>query len=169
LGVEHFCAWIEASFPMKLKIVNVTKVKKLIGGSFIMFLLLTLVIPALKPLYIKKDEPLEHKELGLWIKENFGKGFVILSRKPWVSFYSESLWHAYPYADYEKIMDFAKNVKADFFVIDTRTIPSTRPQLEFLLDEKKAPSYLKLVKELHGAEQKILLYSVDFTKYQKGE
>jgi hypothetical protein len=54
-------------------------------------------------------------------------------------------------------------------VIDTRTIPSTRPQLEFLLDEKKAPSYLKLVKELHGAEQKILLYSVDFTKYQKGE
>ena len=69
------------------------------------------------------------------MKEKCGTGKIIMSRKPWVSFYSQGIWHPIPYAGPDEVMAAAKKLNVEFLVIDERFIPQTRPQLAHLLDE----------------------------------
>lgn len=104
----------------------------------------------------KQDPPIEHKEAGLWLKEKYPNSLVI-ERKPWVSFYSDSKFAYIPYSDFNSLLDYACNKKADFIVIDQRYTEELRPELNTLL--KNIPDGLDKVYEDNSTKE-IRIYNV---------
>lgn len=140
-------------------------VKKTISKNYYVvvciFLLMASLLPGIYKIHFKeKDEPLEQKRAGLWLKENKPNS-VVMSRKPQISFYAEGKYLVLPFASYRDIMEFARVKNAKIMVVDERYIPSTRPELINLLREIEVPKELRLIykdEEIHGA--KLLLYEI---------
>lgn len=112
---------------------------------------------ALDEKYGKADQPVEQKEAGLWLK-NYEPNSVVMARKPWVAFYSNSIFVKMPFSDYKDMIKYAclKNVK--YLVIDERYVKELRPQLSFLLEQ--GTNDLKLVYENKGNKYKIIIYEL---------
>lgn len=146
-------------------------VKKTISKNYYVvvciFLLMASLLPGIYKIHIKeKDEPVEQKRAGLWLKINKPNS-VIMSRKPQISFYAEGKYVALPFASYRDIMEFARVKNAKIMVVDERYIPSARPELINLLKEIEVPKVLRLIykdEEIHDA--KILLYEIEYNQSQ---
>lgn len=107
-----------------------------------------------------KDEPLEQKIAGLWIRENRPDS-VIMSRKPQIAFYAQGQYVILPFASYPDIMQFAKEKGVTIIVVDERYILSTRSEMTHLLTETEVPAGLELIYKNNKAnEQKLLLYEM---------
>lgn len=92
-------------------------------------------------------EPLEYREVGLWMKENLEPG-LIFTRKPQVGFYAGMLTTGPDTKDsLEQAIERAMNVKARYVVVDERYTAEMVPSLVPLLNPSLAPASLKLVKE----------------------
>ena len=102
-----------------------------------------------------KKYDLEHKEVGIWLKNNAEKFSVIMSRKPYAAFYSGNLIASIPEDSYKEVTIYAKKRKADYLVIDERNIPTRRPKLKFLLNAYSLPKELEMVyqREYEGKRQ----------------
>ena len=125
----------------------------------IAFLIGNLIITSsLDKKYEKSDQAIEHKEAGLWLKEN-SENPIVMSRKPWVSFYSGGKFVLMPYADYKNIINYAKLKKAEYIVIDERYIPALRPQLTFLINEENTED-LELIYKNTNYKYKVLIYKL---------
>jgi 4-amino-4-deoxy-L-arabinose transferase-like glycosyltransferase len=110
----------------------------------------------------------EHKHAGLWVKAHMGSGLVIMSRKPYVAFYGEGKHLYIPRADYAGILEYASRQAVDLLVIDEEWIPSEKPQLTFLLDEREAPKPLVPIYTHSLNDKKIILYRLDSTPTAHG-
>lgn len=119
------------------------------------------VILSLLPMMITiyhTNSPVEHKEAGLWLKDNSPPDSIILSRDPFVSFYSERIWLPLPYANYSQMLYYAKYHKATHIIIDRRIV-ELRPELAFLMDKKEANMKdLRLIYE--NSKHNILVYEI---------
>ncbi len=125
----------------------------------IAFLIGNLIITSsLDKKYEKSDQAIEHKEAGLWLKEN-AQNPIVMSRKPWVSFYSEGKFVMIPYADYNETISYARYNNVVYLVIDERYMPALRPQLTFLLSEENTKD-LELVYKNVNHKYKILIYKL---------
>lgn len=133
-------------------------VKKLVVVGVIIILVLGNFLLVIDPVYGGENDPIEHKEAGLWLKEHDDNP-IVLSRKPFVSFYSNGIYIQLPYADYKDIIDYANYRNVDYIVIDERYVGKLRPQLKFLLNKENIPNELDLVYENEG-ENKILIYKI---------
>jgi hypothetical protein len=122
-------------------------------------LICLLIAPTVAHAIMPEDLPLEHKRAGLWIRQTWGTGKVIMSRKPWVSFYSGGLWHAIPYDDLGQVLVEAKKKGVEFLVLDERTIPQTRPQLTHLLSDGIHVRGLEQVYQ-ENVSKKIVIYQI---------
>ena len=72
----------------------------------------------------KTEIPTEHINAGLFLK-NVSSGYEtlnVMSRKLWVSFYSDSQYTALPYANSTDVIAFAKLNDVDYIVIDERLL-----------------------------------------------
>ncbi|MCX6348120.1 MAG: glycosyltransferase family 39 protein [Candidatus Aureabacteria bacterium] len=90
--------------------------------------------------------PYEYKLLGLWMKETIPgvEKALVMSRKFGVSFYADAR-HALIYpGDFGEIIRYAREMKADYLVVDDWSTPWARPALAFLLDDAAPPP-----RELH--------------------
>jgi hypothetical protein len=73
----------------------------------------------------KAPMPLEHKGAGRYLKEEVSSVYEelnVMSRKPYVSFYSDSRFTMLPYAGTADVVDFAKLYGVDYIVIDERSL-----------------------------------------------
>ena len=75
----------------------------------------------------RPDYPIEHKIAGQYIidyKDYDLKESIIMSRKPFVSFYagSEKFWVTIPYTSIENVIKFAKSRNVNYIIIDQRYI-----------------------------------------------
>ena len=143
-------------------VVGLFELERIIGrkwGKYIFFLFL--VFPSIFYFSYKamtKKYDLEHKEAGIWLKNNSRKFSVIMSRKPYAAFYSGNLIASIPDESYEEVIIYAKKRKADYLVIDERYIPTTRPQLKFLLNPYSLPKELKMVYQEEYNGKRIIIY-----------
>ncbi len=107
------------------------------------FALSLLLVLWMAPLYLADrtsgfdpyNEPLEIKHAGQWIRENYGPGQVIMSRRLQVAFYAEGKLLELPVGDVGAVLKYARSNGARFLVVDSRTVPSQRPDLAPLLSE----------------------------------
>ena len=75
----------------------------------------------------RPDYPIEHRITGQYLmdyKDYNSKESVIMSRKPFVSFYSgsEKFWVTVPYTSVENVIKFAKSRNVNYIIIDQRYI-----------------------------------------------
>ena len=75
----------------------------------------------------KPDYPVEHKIVGQYItnyKDYDPKENIIMSRKPFVSFYSgsEKFWVTIPYTSVDNVIKFAKSRNVNYIIIDQRYV-----------------------------------------------
>jgi len=82
-----------------------------------------------------RNSAIEHKEMGLWLKENGYEGRTIMSRKSLVAFYSEGVQVYLPYASFNEVKEYGCSKNVDLIVISERFI-DRRPMLKYLLGEK---------------------------------
>lgn len=128
---------------------------------FVIILLSLISMTALIPFHYYSDQPTEHKEAGLWMKENVPKNPVIMAKRPYIAFYAEGTYIPIPYANYTAMMRYAKLHDVKYIVMDEKETAKVRPQFAFLLDETKAPEDdLKLIYKDGNAHNKILIYEL---------
>ena len=75
----------------------------------------------------RPDYPIEHRIAGQYLinyKDYNSKESVIMSRKPFVSFYSDSerFWVTIPYTSVDNVIKFAKSRNVNYIIIDQRYI-----------------------------------------------
>jgi len=135
--------------------------ERVVGKRWNKLIFLFLLIPSIfyfsyKPM--SREYDLEHKKAGIWLKTNVEESSVIMSRKPYAAFYSGNLIASIPDVSYETLVNYAKERKADYLIIDERYIPRTRPRLAFLLDGYLIPKELKMVYQAKHKNKKIIIY-----------
>jgi len=92
-------------------------------------------------------EPLEYREVGLWMKDHLEPGLVF-TRKPQVGYYAQMLTTGPDTNDsLEEAIARAKDVNARYLVVDERYTVEIVPSLAPLLNPDLAPPELKLVKD----------------------
>jgi len=111
---------------------------------------------------------IQHKEVGLWLKENLPTDARIMSYDYAFAFYQgvnpTKTHFMFPYAAYRKIIDFARYNKIDYIIISS-AFSHYRPSLKFLLDEKNIPSELSLIYKYppdnKSGSKKVLVYKIN--------
>ncbi|MFB0527509.1 MAG: ArnT family glycosyltransferase [bacterium] len=142
-------------------VVGFFELEKIIGRRWGNYLFLFLVLPSIFYFSYKsvtKKYDLEHKEAGIWLKNNAEKFSVIMSRKPYAAFYSGNLIASIPEGYYEQVTIYAKKRKADYLVIDERYIPTRRAELNFLLNRYSLPKELEMVYQGEYEGKRIVIY-----------
>ena len=107
--------------------------------------------------------PYEYKIVGQWMKENIDdvENKIVMSRKAGVPFYAEARHEPLYYGEYPGLIEYARSKKVDYLVIDEWTIPTTRPQFAFLLEEGERHMGLQLVHTIRHENRKTILYRVE--------
>jgi hypothetical protein len=107
--------------------------------------------------------PYEYKIMGRWMKENINdiENKIVMSRKIGGPFYAEARYEPLFYGEYPGLITYAKSRKVDYLVIDQWTIPETRPQFAFLLEEDKKHPGLQLVHTVRYKGRKTMLYKIE--------
>jgi len=78
--------------------------------------------------------PTEYRTAGLALRGTITPQAPVLMRKRQIAFYANAAYESIPFSDLQGVLDYAKQKGAEYFVIDARTTPATRPQLVYLLD-----------------------------------
>ncbi|MBE9125744.1 MULTISPECIES: ArnT family glycosyltransferase [unclassified Coleofasciculus] len=161
------CLYAARGFLDVLSRLNKFSIYNRFGNIVLLILFLSVLNPFVKELQmamrIKSTQQIhEHKEAGLWLKERVPQDFSIMSRKPWVAYYSRRKLEVMPFAKFNYLIEYAEYRGVDLIVIDERYIPSTRPQLKFLLKPSQAPCYLKpIYSSTNAKDKKIIIYRLD--------
>jgi 4-amino-4-deoxy-L-arabinose transferase-like glycosyltransferase len=88
---------------------------------------------------------IEHKNVGLWLKDNIPAGSVVMSRYPAIAFYADSRWEPTPNAPYAQVLTYAEANGVDYFVVDELETRELRPQFAPLVRGEDLPPELKLI------------------------
>jgi len=106
--------------------------------------------------------PYEYKIMGQWMKENIDniENKTVMSRKLGVPFYAGARHEPLYYGEYPELISYARSRNADYLVIDQWTIPRTRPQFAFLLEEGTKHPGLELVHLTRYKDRKTILYQL---------
>ncbi len=70
-------------------------------------------------------KPVEHEMAGLYLKKNISTSYEklnVMSKRPYVSFYSDSRFTMLPYANSADVVHFARLNRVDYIVIDERLL-----------------------------------------------
>ncbi|MAG20221.1 hypothetical protein CL618_02195 [archaeon] len=123
------------------------KISKKLGYFLILFVVLFsltgIVMSISHEDYGVSKEAIEHKEMGEWLKGNGYGEKIVMGRKAWVAYYSDSKQVYLPYDNYNEIKKYGCLNDVDLVVLDERFI-RTRPMLEEMLDMK---DYLYKIEE----------------------
>lgn len=147
------------SFPAVLAVF----LAGLIAGSAGIHTLTTRSINKFHSLFARgRDLPIEHREMGYWIKENLKPGPTtrITHRNPWVSFYAEACHTRTPYVDsLDTLVQWMRDTETNYLIVDERMTKPYYPGLAFLLDETKPHPGLRPIYTLLKPH-KIVLYEL---------
>jgi len=140
---------ILASGGMKLSIeflIERSRIKRIPTFSFPFFVFGALVV-LLFPLSMKRNnsyvqEILEYQNISAALKLYKDEKTIIMSRNPYLPFFSHASFVLTPHADYEKVIQFAKMKKVDLIFIEKNLYA---PQIEFLKNSKASTEELEFI------------------------
>ena len=101
---------------------------------------------------------IEHKTVGLWLKDNIPHDSVVMSRFPAFAFYGDTRWEPTPNADYAQVLAYAKANGVTHLVLDEEETRELRPQFTFLLNKNTIPPELELLHVDDSARGRILVF-----------
>ena len=115
------------------------------------------------------DSAPEHRRAGEWLRRNagaldaaatstpaLGQRLVVMSRKPWVAFYSGALVAELPDATPDSLFFLARARRAAVLVADERSTRTDRPQLRSLLFASSVPRDVEVLHAEAGPPSLVL-------------
>ncbi len=112
---------------------------------------------------VVQDLPLEHKEMGYWMRNHLTiqPTTRISHRNPWVSFYAGACHVRTAYtSDLNQLLDWLRLNQAQYLIVDERMTAHYYPGLAFLLDEEEEHRGLRFIHAIEGDKPKIVLYEI---------
>ncbi|MBI4846222.1 MAG: glycosyltransferase family 39 protein [Candidatus Omnitrophica bacterium] len=153
---------LDNMFKVRIRLFS-SKANALLRIMIIIVFLLPMFMGASDVMLKNKDIPIEHKRLGIWMKNNipdiFGK--KIIAQKIWSTFYAGAQFSGkVPYLDdIDEIMQFLKESEADFLIVDERSVKKQLHVLEPLLDNGGYVS-LSMIHSIKNPKR-IVLYEIN--------
>lgn len=114
--------------------------------------------------YDRWNQALESKAAGEWLRANAPPGQVVLSRKPYVTFYSYPVRNRLvelPLGSLDEILVYGRRQGANYLVIDERSLARYRPGLLPLLDGAAPPGLTVVYDWRAKPGYRIRLFSID--------
>ncbi len=163
LGAYELGVWLSGTADNLLgdRLPKFTKLRKslLAIPTIILVLFFALLQPRIIRQYTNTGSfRLEHKTVGLWLKDNISRDAVVMARYPAIAFYADTRWEPTPNAEYAQVLDYARYNGVDYCVLDEVETRDLRPQLAFLLAEDKVPPELELIHVEHSARGKLTVF-----------
>lgn len=123
------------------------------------------ILHKFKTVFNEQSLPLEHKQMGLWMKENLNISPTtrISHRNPWVSFYAEGCHQRTAvFESVEKLVEWLRHpdINASYLIVDERMTKPTMPNYTSLLNEDKTHAGLRHLHSIKGNYPKIVLYKI---------
>jgi 4-amino-4-deoxy-L-arabinose transferase-like glycosyltransferase len=113
------------------------------------------------------NQPIEHKQAGMWIGEHAAADALVMATNPYAAFYARRKSLYLPAEEYLTVIEHARRQKVDYLVIDEGVISrghwgnNEYSNLKFLLDEQSRHPELELVYKFDGLpNRKILIYTL---------
>jgi 4-amino-4-deoxy-L-arabinose transferase-like glycosyltransferase len=113
-------------------------------------------------------KPEEHKRVGYFLKEKLSPDYEtlnIMSKDPFVSYYSESRYTMMPYANVNDVINFAKLYDVDYIVVDERALKKWKFYDELLTMDQKSRD-IELFYE-DTSDKLIKLFKINKKDYEK--
>ncbi|MDA8187203.1 MAG: glycosyltransferase family 39 protein [Dehalococcoidales bacterium] len=105
-------------------------------------------------------EDLAGKGVALSLRSELPANAVMMSRDGNFAFYAGTKWAPFPNAEYDQVMAYARAHSVSYLVVDEWSVTVTRPQLSFLLDEKRAPKGLVPLRTEQTRAGKFVVYAL---------
>jgi 4-amino-4-deoxy-L-arabinose transferase-like glycosyltransferase len=126
-------------------------------------LLLILFFVVLQPRVIEQYTStgsfrIEHKTIGLWLKDNIPPNSVVMSRYPAIAFYADSRWEPTPNASVAQVLQYAQANGVNYFVLDELEAKELRTQFLPLLNAENLPSELELIHVDESSRGKLVVF-----------
>jgi hypothetical protein len=102
--------------------------------------------------------PLEYRSAGLALRGQIPPNAPVLMRRRQFAFYANVSYESLPFSDLQGVLDLAHTKGANYFMVDARSTPSTRPQLAYLLNDVRAPQAQIFYENDIGA--KVIVYRI---------
>jgi len=157
-GMYHSEVWL----ALRLKAVGRAR---MFVNLMITMLILVLIISTLGMVHFLLANPIEYKELGLWIQRNLPQDAKIINRCPILSFYAERETVGYPddLTRPRNILKYAKENNARYLAVDDikwRSMAFPKKEWEYLLSVIIAPKPFKRIYENHTYGRRVVLYEI---------
>jgi hypothetical protein len=101
---------------------------------------------------------MDHKTIGLWLKDNIPPDSVVMSRYPAIAFYADSRWEPTPNASIPQVLKYAHANGVNYFVLDELEARDLRPQFLPLLSAENLPAELQLFHVDDSPRGKLLVF-----------
>lgn len=85
---------------------------------------------------MKQGYDLRYRQAGEWLRQNAGPGQRIMGREYTTALYAGGTAVMLPWADYERITEYARANGVDYMVLDGGSLSTWRPELSVLLEEE---------------------------------
>jgi len=145
--------------------IKKNKIQQLLEKNIKYLIVIILILSSLSYLkyssFDKSSNPAEHERTGYYLKKYVSREYEklnVMSRKPYVSFYSDSRFTMLPYANSTDVINFAKLYSVDYIVIDERALGKWEYYDE-LIKMDKYSNDVELVYE-NSSEKLIKLFRV---------
>lgn len=161
-GIVESADWlVETAESIDKKGNLLIKNQPLIRFVLVMLVLLSLMPAITYPMRSNKlEQPFELKHASLWIKNHSDSSPVIMATSPVVAFYAEGKHLYLPNEEYSVVLEYARQKKVDYIVIDDQTVPLSAPRLKFLLDIEDPAGLILLHKYEERLHRKVRIFKL---------
>lgn len=109
-----------------------------------------------------RAERTEQRTAGEWLKENTDEDARVMTRSFHVQGYSERPVVAWPYADWQSTVEFARRMGVSYLVADETTVQRRRPELyDLLMTGDDPPPGVVLAHEFTERDRLVRIYAFD--------
>jgi hypothetical protein len=101
-----------------------------------------------------------HQAAGLWLAARASTDEPVMSRNPEVALYADRPLVAFPNAEWEDVLAYARVRGARYLVVNDWEITRLRPHLSFLLDPAQVLPELEHLVTLQGPIRRVVIYRI---------
>jgi len=153
-GIEKLLEWFQQTL-LSFKIFWNKRLLFSLKTLFVLLLVGSFFVPGLAQMTMKNPllsekwvEPIEQKKAGLWLKDHCIETPIIMAWNHAISFYAGNYnikqTVSIPQNDFDRVLAYARNRGAKYLALNEKN-KEEFPTINYLLDENKATSDLKLI------------------------
>jgi len=159
-GWKKVDIWIEESLEID-RFRRPRLFRRLIDGGLLATVAVACLIHVLPAVQLFSSTWSEHRTAGQYLRDSSVEKGSIMALTPVASFYSGFPFEMLPYAEPDKVIDYARQKGARYLLVDMAEFPIYRPQLMSFFDAPPAPEGLSVLHDFRDRPgRRIIIYDL---------